>query len=407
MSDYSSGNKEFILNNSPRNNGQADDQALKLDNRGFSLLELIISILILALIIPPLLNHFVVSMRINTEVKQTQNQTILVQSLMEEIKGKDIKVIAREFNYPEDGSLSYEAKPDGSGGYLKAREGEQSCIRTEHTGPSGSYYEYSFKEKTDKPYYFARENVEYLGKSYDILITLDGTVYSGTDPGGNPVGYNTFRMPVLKNIDYSKDAVAVQAYEEDLAAATLFTNHFSWCLAEEELHVGDPGFHITYHTLEEIRAMLYKTIRININQSGDDLLADILFEYTCPAYPGCGSVSYTVASATISDRKGDIYVFYHSSYQDEIIIQKDPFLTEEINVHLYRQVPAPIMTGPETITIPAGVRLYSNVGYPGIPARPVEKASAGNRIYNLKVQLFTAGANFSPDSLCFELTSTK
>ncbi len=408
MTNHKSENKGLHQSNGlVLNKELTDSRALELNNRGFTLLELIISILILALIIPPLLNHFVVSMKITSEAKHTQNLTLLAQSLMEEIKGKDIEVISREFIYPEDGSLSFEAKPDGSGGYLKVQEGEYSCIRKEHTGPSGSFYEYSFIEKADKPYYFARKNVEYQGRSYDILITLDGTVYRGTDPGGNPVGYNTFPMPDIKNIDYNRDVVAVQSYEEDLGAAALFANHFAWCLAEEELHSEDPGYHITYHTLEEIRAKLSKTIRINLNSSGDDLLADILFEYTCSTYPGCGSILYTVASATIRDRKGDIYVFYNPSYQDEVILQKDPFLTEEINVHLYRQVRAPVTMSSETITIPAGVNLYSNVAYPGIPARPVRKTSAGNRIYSLRLQLFTAGADFAPAALCLELTSTK
>ena len=384
-----------------------DKNSAVMDNRGFSLLELILSILILALIIPPLLNHFVASMRINAEAKQVQHQNILAQSLMEEIKGKSLEVILREFNYPEGGAISYEAKPDGSGGYLRVQEAEQSCIRTELAGPTGNYYEYSFTERTDKPYYFVRKGVECQGVAYDILLTLDGTVYQGTDPGGNPVGYNTFRMPILKEISPYKDVIAVQSYEEEMAAAYLFGNHFSYCLAEEELHEAEPAFEITYHTLEEIRDKLNKKIRIHISQSGSELRAEVLFEYTCPDYPGCGLVNYTIASEMLPDREGDIYIFYLPSEQDEIIVTKDPFLTGEPDIHLYRQSPVSDSVNPESITIPEGIKLYSNVSFPGIPANPVKKAFAGNRIYRMKVQLFAAGSNFSMDSLCLELTSTK
>lgn len=377
------------------------------DNRGFSLLEIIVSIVILALLLPPLLNHFMAAMRVNAEAKQVQNQNILAQSLMEEIKGKNIEDISKEFNYPKDGLDSFEAKPDGSGGYLRVQEGEQSCVRREESGPAGPYYEYSFTEKRDRPYYFVRKNVEYQGQVYDILITLDGTVYQETAADGSPVGYNSFRLPLLKEVNPGKDMVVVQSYEEEMAATVLFGNHFSYCLHEEELHKEEPDYNIPYHSLEEIKERLQKEISIHIGGTEKELEVEILFEFSCPDIPGCESVSYQLASGPIPDREGDILVFYLPSYQDKLLISKDPFLTDLPDLHIYRQTPAPVSAQPETITIPEGIELYSNVAFPGIPAKPVKKAQASNRIYEVKVQLFTAGTDFSPETLCLELKSTK
>ncbi len=378
-----------------------------LDNGGFSLLELIISILILALLLPPLLNHFMAAMRINAEAKQVQNQNILAQSLMEEMKGKSIEEISREYCYPEGGAVSFEAKPDGSGGYLRVAEAEQSCIRKEIEGPAGSSFEYCYTERRDRPYYFVKKDVEYQGQVYDILITLDGTVYQGTAPDGSPLGYNTFRMPLLKEVNPSRDMVAVQAYEEEMAAAVLSGNHFTYCLQEEELHREEPDYSITFHTLEEIKEKLRKEILIQISRMENEIGAEVVFTYSCPDIPGCGTVSYQLASGALPDREGELFVFYLPSAQDRIVVTKDPFLVERPKIHLYRQADTSFPEQGGSITIPEGIELYSNVSFPGIPANPVRRAAATNRIYSLKVQLYEAGTGFSIDSLCLELTSAK
>lgn len=378
-----------------------------LNDDGFSLIELIVSLAILALVLVPLLENFIVSANVNAEAKQAQKQNILAQALMEEMKSSTLEDIARDFNYPEEGTLSCEVKPDGIGGYRPVQEGERSCKRTELSSPSGSSYEYRFIRKTDQPYYFFRRNIDDNGTGYDALITIDGSAYRGTDPAGNPTGYNTVSMPILNEVNRNGNIVALESFEAELAAASLFGNHFSYCLKEEELHAEEPEFTITYHSLAEIKSRLQKKVLIQINKTGDDRTADIRIDYSCPFYAGCGTVSYSITSGSLAVIKGQIYVFYSPSYQDEIVITKAPVITEEVDVYLYRQDPEPAVAQPETISIPVGVNLYSNVAFPAIPFQPIKLAAAKDRIYDVKVQLFKAGADFSRDALCIELESAK
>jgi prepilin-type N-terminal cleavage/methylation domain-containing protein len=378
-----------------------------LNNKGFSLIELIVSIAVLALVIVPILNNFVASANVNAEAKRAQEQNTLVQQLMEETKSSSLHEIARQFNYPEDGTLSYELKPDGAGGYLPVQEGERSCVRTAITGPTGNLYEYRFIARTDRPYYFARKNLDYNGVCYDALITIDGSAYRGTDPAGNPTGYNTVRMPLLNEVDRSGNVVAQESYEAELSAASLFRNHFTYCLAEEELHSGEPGFAITYHSLEEIKNRIIKKYSIQINQSGSELTTMVWVDYSCPTYEGCGSVSYQIASGNLTVTDGQIYVFYTPSYQDEFVITKAPVITEEIDLYLYRQNPVPAAAQPEAISIPVGINLYSNVVFPVLPVSPIKMDAVRDRLYDIKVQLFKAGTDFRSDALCIGLESAR
>jgi len=70
---------------------------------GFSLLELLIAVIILAIIVIPLLNMFLSSNRINVKSRQTLRATTLAQDIMEGLKAYDIEELQAQFNNPTDG----------------------------------------------------------------------------------------------------------------------------------------------------------------------------------------------------------------------------------------------------------------------------------------------------------------
>ena len=67
-------------------------------NKGFTLVEVLIAITILAIIVTPLLHAFVTSSRTNAKAKQLMKATTLAQNVMEETKANSLEEIARQFN---------------------------------------------------------------------------------------------------------------------------------------------------------------------------------------------------------------------------------------------------------------------------------------------------------------------
>ena len=72
-------------------------------NAGFSLVELLIAVTILAIIVIPLLHMFVTTSRLNGKAKQKQRATTVAQNLIEGMKAYDINELREQFNQPVDG----------------------------------------------------------------------------------------------------------------------------------------------------------------------------------------------------------------------------------------------------------------------------------------------------------------
>lgn len=71
-------------------------------NAGFSLLELLIAVTILAIITIPMLHMFVTSARINGKSRITLRATVLAQDMVEGLKAYHIDEIQDQFNGVED-----------------------------------------------------------------------------------------------------------------------------------------------------------------------------------------------------------------------------------------------------------------------------------------------------------------
>lgn len=344
-----------------------------LNNQGFSLVELMVSIVILAIVIVPLLNNFVISARVSARAKKVQNETILAQSILEDMKTKSILDIESEY-------------ADSSG-----------------IVPIGSEQIYAKKDKI------------YHGNEYDVLITLDDSSYIFEDamnPGGEKIGYNTFKMPMISDIDSGKNIVVVDQYETDMAVVSLYRNHIIYCEEQNKSNKDVVGYHPIIPSNElEIRNSLKRDMSIDITTDGSTIYVKVELKYSCASsILGSDSVSYIVEDKIFTDSMEGIYLFYVPIYSDTLSIRKDSSITREIDIYVVRQTPATVIVSiPEQIigTIPYGISLYSNVTY-GIGSKElVKKESAKSRIYNVKVQLFRGGENFSPEHLCVELNTTK
>ena len=76
---------------------------LRDDDRGITLVELIVSIAILAIIVLPFLNSFVMAAKTNAKSKNELNATHLAENIMEGVEKNSMKTLAYQFNYPSEG----------------------------------------------------------------------------------------------------------------------------------------------------------------------------------------------------------------------------------------------------------------------------------------------------------------
>lgn len=376
-------------------------------NAGFTLIELLISISILAIVLLPLLNNFVTAARVNAKSKRMQNETVLAQNLLEEVKALKVEDYAARFNYPGDfPELSHEVMElvIKNGLFEPAFDAEKSVIRS--TSVDGNLY--TLIDKRSQPYYFAKKNIPMGGKRYDALITLDGTAYLEGETTA-ATAYNSFQMPVFSDLDTVNNLLVLQSYEEDTAINVLYSNHFTY---NQGLERSTPPITPIYYNIDQIKDNLKKEIQVSITGSG---IYDttVTFVYTAPGIPGSSSVSYTLGNKTLDVSRGGIYIFYFPSAENTLTIQKDSLITDSFDIYAISQKSSVHIGGELTIKdniIPEGINLYSNssqikslIGGNDL----VKKGLAKNRIYKVQVQLFTAGTNFNPSSVCAEFTSTK
>ncbi len=215
---------------------------LSISNRGFTLLELLISIAILVLVMVPLMNYFFHSMRMNQQAQEIQEQTNLAANIMEGIKAYGMPDIIRQFADPEqeeftiipgltrnedmdhDGILNYPV-------YLLKKPDE--AVRR---------FELSDDTALQQMNYFGIHGVSMENKTYDALIKMDAREYNVL----NSNTMNDYVMPDIITLDenangmfFSNGTSMTDPYDED--ALDALTESGRW-YAQTVLWLRDPMY---------------------------------------------------------------------------------------------------------------------------------------------------------------------
>lgn len=141
---------------------------MKKDNKGFSLLELMIAVVILAIIIVPMLRGFVSSYRVNAKSRHLMRATTLAQDEMEIFEKEKL----------EDLLVMEETDPAGNQ-VPRYEINEKKMNKADPDDPS--------KQLEHITYQFKREGVinDESGRDmFDVVVTLDPTI----SPDGAPAG---------------------------------------------------------------------------------------------------------------------------------------------------------------------------------------------------------------------------
>ncbi len=233
---------------------------IQLNDQGLSLVELLVAIIILAIIVVPFLNSFVVSSRANSKAALTHRATIIAQNIMEGFKTDDLGKVIRQFSYPEKGfsiiskdfltdstaGSIYEATvtigADGENEYIKSVLAQEIMDANPHDEPdeikekflnmngvggtvrrSSIFSEddgdnYEFISQEDGKYCFVIKGIQLQGRGFDAMIQVDSSRYRDGGLLSDDLKYNNKKTVRLNGTDTNKDAIFVQKTDMDEAA---------------------------------------------------------------------------------------------------------------------------------------------------------------------------------------------
>lgn len=330
----------------------------KLNNGGFSLIELIISITILVLIMVPLMNSFYQSIKLNVKAEKVQIQSNLTGSIMEGLQFMDMAATLELFKEPVD--------PDDVRDMLGIPNvGGTKLLRFNGTGyeevvPS----EYNTLDGLDT-YYISIHDIKEGGTSYDVLIELDSTANNYRPSTENTK--NSYAMPDAINLDnkangilFSKgisaaallddealtafismgEAYAEQLYYQSAEYQNYLLAHADWLNRYEDAQMQpvppDVGPEPTpnynpmlsypeYVNPDMVKAAITKTMMITVDRNKIDYKINYKREW--PA--GCDldpNLEYMISTTTYPNNIENVYLFYWASVfrnfrNDEVIIE--------------------------------------------------------------------------------------
>ena len=236
-----------------------DKHHKKLNNKGMTLIEVIITITVLVAVSGLILSAFVSSMRASAKARDLHRATTVAQNLMEGVKLKSAEELAYQFNYPilQDSSgnnisnfsvylptmLRFSADKsvgelyptvDASGDPILAKVTPTTLANyntlkaavpydAEAVAKSASAYtadlkssDYDFLTDTDGKYIYYIRNLQNDGAYYNAKITVDASPYR--TGGASNLNVNSEQLISVPTIDSTYDAVEVMGDTYDAAA---------------------------------------------------------------------------------------------------------------------------------------------------------------------------------------------
>ena len=263
----------------------------KGNNAGFSLLEVILSMAILAIISIPLLMYFTESIRYSALMEEEQQATLLAQEITEDLKVQD-NLIAIPV-----GESAYSVPYLKDAGYTETA----NLLNADGTG-----------------------DITLAGTAgnYDVEVKLSTAVAA-----------NAVVRPVIYGIDDTTDALAVEHDQKNEALAYFVAINNAY-------YAANPGYSVL--TQSQIISNMTRKITIDIGTSGTEYTVAVSYEYTCTNLRGTGSVDTCTTSKLLDVRMAslkNIYLLYDRNENlgatDWIDVNSTAVFTAGEEPHLY------------------------------------------------------------------------
>ncbi len=358
---------------------KSNERNRKLNDRGFSLVELLIAMAILSIVVVIFYRGFVISAGINNKSRLTHKATTLAQDILEGMKGESMNEIIGQFAYPTywedvDGTTEqfgrFDLLPLSFFGVSKASELSSGNLGTfasatdpyATAGPNNLEVQYISTEDRiaaggDGIYYLYLNNLQMENSYFDALIKIDGTSYIDStkteDDVFTPRDYNGLSSRVVKipSMDTNFDAIASYCYEYDEQAKAILVQQL-----EGNGAVIPAGMTVQDYVEQRMERTITINIEENILVSGKlRQMVTALYEYSCGEgatkatcqFPQTGSGDQIFNNQDNSENQlRYVYIFYQPSYhigKDSFVINRnyddDADKMEELQLYLIKQWP--------------------------------------------------------------------
>ena len=309
---------------------------MKKDNKGFTLLEVLVAVIILAIIAVPMLRSFVTAYRVNARSREMMRATTLAQNEMEIFEKEKLEVLLDDtiYDYDVDDSVKYTSTDDATGETM------------EHTV-------FTFKRE-------GTINDETGRQMFDVVVTLDPESGSTSDLYYDQ---NTDALLFMNTLSGADSGAYVQRIANKVNLngedEEVYQQYVNWLLQE--------GISGNIYDVDHFAANLQRTITVKIEQTEQGGITTTVAKVNYRYRSNYGEVSeehrtYSVGDKVIFnnsqtlDEEGNpidlqsVYLFYAPRYdyadgldvpgsetkrEDKIVIENKQDLP--VNVYIIRQ----------------------------------------------------------------------
>lgn len=327
-----------------------------LNNQGFSLIELLISIAFLVIIMVPLMNYFIHSMKMNQKADKLETESNMASDIMEGLKNLDMDETVKQFHLSTN-LIDFSILPSEM---ISTENPQTTVMRLSLDTSTGEYTAYN-SSMGETASYFAINGFKSENNFYDALIKMDPQNYR------KDVIMNNYPMPDLINLDdkansllLSNGKTAIDDKDNE-AFQTLWERGKAYAYMLYEQSIGgisspppyNPDNYRSYTNAQDVKSEITKTMHIMVSQdSENNQIVDYKLEYHCnwPDEVDC-SVEYPFPAVKYQGAVQNIYLFYHSSlfYQGnehpsnpDIIKLESQNLSDTVNFYAVKQSTDPL-----------------------------------------------------------------
>ncbi len=336
----------------------ADRRKLNKD-AGFSLLELLIAVVILAIIVIPLLNLFLSSNRINIKSRQTLRATTLAQDIMEGLKAYDIEELQAQFTKPADGFYVIDDN------LIKGAVAEETGMEEDGSG-----------NHMEGIYYFSLQKVALQGSEFDALVKVDAREYM--EPGthgnaldGDPLVLNK-GIGDARSIDKENGTFVEKDEYRQAMLKSVWPDATSTQIKDAMVADGitkDMFDNITFKNLDTLFTSVRRTITVTLAKSSEKdeegnpkidmfVTEEYEFAYQGTVFTTKGDMNSLIqiddmGCGVISGKDANVNIFYYPLYGrntvDEIEIKKNSDVNlDSLNLLIAKQVPT-VQVNPDEV----------------------------------------------------------